>query len=297
MARRLTYEEVKSYIESKGCKLLSKKYVNGKTKLEIVCKCGKPFKRTMKNFKYNHVCLRCGSNALLYEDVKQHIESKGCKLISNEYINNETPLEIQCPCLNTYFVMYRDFKSKKRYKCPTCNKRQTQSYEDVRAFIESKGCQLISKEYINNSTPLDIMCKCGCPFKRKYNNFKDSKQYYCNKCTTQSKGEEKIIQILSENKVRYIYQHKFDNCKFKKVLTFDFFLPEYNILIEYDGRQHYEISEFFGGLDEFIRVKIRDTVKDMYCKENNIKLIRIPYWEYKNLKKHFTKILKENIKI
>ena len=49
--------------------------------------------------------------------------------------------------------------------------------------------------------------------------------------------------------------------------------------------QHYEIVEWFGGFDGFVDRKIRDTVKDIYCKENNIKLIRIPYWEMNNIEK------------
>ena len=63
-------------------------------------------------------------------------------------------------------------------------------------------------------------------------------------------------------------------------MPFDFYLPQYNICIEYDGEFHYKmIMEY----DEFINQKIRDTIKTVYCKENNIKLIRIPYWEFNNI--------------
>ena len=172
MARRFSYEEVKTYVQSKGVELVSTEYINGKIPLNFICKCGKPFKRNLKNFKYNNLCLRCGSNSLSYEEVKEYIESKGCKLISEEYVNNETELEVKCPCSKTYFVMFRDFKSKKRYKCPTCNKRPNYTYEEVKLFVEGKGCKLISKTYINNATKLDIVCKCGEPFKRRFNSFK-----------------------------------------------------------------------------------------------------------------------------
>ena len=62
-------------------------------------------------------------------------------------------------------------------------------------------------------------------------------------------------------------------------------MPKYNICIEYDGRQHFEIVKKFGGLEGFIDTKIRDTIKNTYCKKNNIKLIRIPYWDFDNIEK------------
>ena len=63
-------------------------------------------------------------------------------------------------------------------------------------------------------------------------------------------------------------------------MPFDFYLPQYNICIEYDGEFHYKMIM---GYDEFINQKIRDTIKTVYCKENNIKLIIIPYWEFNNI--------------
>ena len=63
------------------------------------------------------------------------------------------------------------------------------------------------------------------------------------------------------------------------------------VCIEYDGIQHFEPIERFGGKEEFSRTKIRDNIKTQYCKDNNIKLIRIPYWDFDNiemiLKKQF----------
>ena len=66
-------------------------------------------------------------------------------------------------------------------------------------------------------------------------------------------------------------------------LPFDFYLPDYNILIEFDGKQHYVIESFGKDLDTFISIKIRDTIKNIYCDKNNLNLIRIPYWEINNI--------------
>ena len=83
--------------------------------------------------------------------------------------------------------------------------------------------------------------------------------------------------------VKYKKQYKFKDCKFKRQLPFDFYLPDYNVLIEFDGLQHCVIKQYFGGYEGFVDTKIRDTIKNIYCKENNIKLIRISYNELKNI--------------
>jgi very-short-patch-repair endonuclease len=89
---------------------------------------------------------------------------------------------------------------------------------------------------------------------------------------------------------------KFDNCKGKRrVLSFDFYLPKQNMLIEYDGRQHFMPVNFYGCSDEkaqktYFDSKQNDAIKDKYCIENNIQLIRIPY-TIKNVEQY----LKNNI--
>lgn len=70
---------------------------------------------------------------------------------------------------------------------------------------------------------------------------------------------------------------------------FDFYLPDYNMFIEYDGSQHYEPTRYYGGNIEknneiLLETQRRDKIKNTYCKENNINLLRIPYWESKNIK-------------
>ena len=66
-------------------------------------------------------------------------------------------------------------------------------------------------------------------------------------------------------------------------LKFDFYLPDYNCCIEYDGKQHFEPIDYFGGKNGFIKTQERDDIKNQYCKNNDIKLIRIPYTDLKKL--------------
>lgn len=128
---------------------------------------------------------------------------------------------------------------------------------------------------------LETICPNGHIHKTSYHHFKEGRR--CPKCKTIFKGEEKIKEYLDKNNINYIEQHRFKDCKYKNTLAFDFYLPDYNCCIEYDGRQHYYISEYFGGQNGFIDTKIRDTIKNIYCDKNNIRLVRIPYWEFNNI--------------
>lgn len=68
------------------------------------------------------------------------------------------------------------------------------------------------------------------------------------------------------------------NIQVQKInLFFDFFIPEINCCIEYDGIKHFKPIDRFGGIEEFEKVKIKDKIKDEYCRKNNIHLIRINY--------------------
>lgn len=97
---------------------------------------------------------------------------------------------------------------------------------------------------------------------------------------TMSKGEKNISLFLKNNKIKFISQYKFSDCFFKSPnnpLRFDFYLPDYNICIEYNGEQHYKAIDWFGGLEKFEEQKRRDTIKKEYCKEKGIKLIEVAY--------------------
>ena len=98
----------------------------------------------------------------------------------------------------------------------------------------------------------------------------------CPRCN-ESRGEKQIAEWLDNHGVQYVPQKTFDDCKNKKLLPFDFYIPDKNICIEYDGKQHFEPIDFFGGEDGFEQCKYRDEVKNAYCKDNNINLLRIPY--------------------
>lgn len=107
----------------------------------------------------------------------------------------------------------------------------------------------------------------------------------CSHCK-ESKGEKQINDYLESNNLKFKRQFWFDDCRATLPLPFDFVVfneDEIICAIEYDGEQHYKVIPHFGGEVGLQERKNRDEIKTIYCKENNIPLIRIPYWEFDNI--------------
>ena len=77
--------------------------------------------------------------------------------------------------------------------------------------------------------------------------------------------------------IKFEREYKFEDCRNKNLLPFDFYLLDYNSCIEFDGSQHFKLNEFFGGAEGFKKIVKNDQIKNEYCKNNNIRLIRIRY--------------------
>lgn len=101
--------------------------------------------------------------------------------------------------------------------------------------------------------------------------------------STISRGERLISAELAKYGFTFEAQKRFKDLKYKGLLSFDFYLSELNAVIEFDGLQHFTAIHHFGGTAALEINKIRDTVKDTYCKANGIVMIRIRYDEYKKI--------------
>jgi transposase len=136
--------------------------------------------------------------------------------------------------------------------------------------------------------------KCGGIYKVTPDSFITDKSR-CVYCFS-SRGEAKIFDFLKKNKLNFMKEYKINGCENKKCLPFDFAVFDNNsniiALIEYDGEQHYKPIKYFGGIENYKRIKENDKIKDRFCKDNGIKLIRIPYWDYDSLEEKLEKEIK-----
>jgi len=120
----------------------------------------------------------------------------------------------------------------------------------------------------------------------------------CPYCKTKaiSNGERRIEQYLSTRSIEFSKQYKIKECKNVKMLKFDFAILSNGklfALVEFDGRQHYEPVKFYGGEETYNMVKQRDKIKSEYCKRNNVPLIRVPYYEFKNIESYLDEKLSQ----
>lgn len=297
-SKSFNYEYVKEYVlnNGKGTILLSKKYKNSSSKLEFKCKCGEIFETTFNKFKLRGKiqCNKCSNHKILdYNSVLEYINNNSnCKLISNEFKNIDSLLRFKCECGEVFERSFYNFKKYEK-RCPKCREKERSQiksldYKYVKEYIECRGAKLLSNNYVNAKTKLNIQCGCGRKFKADFDKIKSRDKVRCNVCSKKTSTKEFIIsQKLDKLGIKYIEQYKFNDCNYKRNLIFDFYIPSLNTCIEYDGEGHYEPFRFSKDkkamLNKLKETKIRDSIKTKYCKDNNIKLIRIPYFEFDNI--------------
>jgi very-short-patch-repair endonuclease len=181
----------------------------------------------------------------------------------------------------------------KGHKCIECSyeergKNCRNSFDYVENVINGiNGNKLLNKEDYVGSKVRNLKVLCG---KCKKHIFLVSFGDYCNvhvnqcrSCSSrESVGEKKIADYLDGCNIAYIREKKFDNCKDKRPLPFDFYIPKYNLVIEFDGQHHYYDV---WGKNHFDKTQRHDKIKNGFCEENNIHLLRIPYWDGHNVNK------------
>ena len=123
-------------------------------------------------------------------------------------------------------------------------------------------------------------CECGNECDVTIGNLKRGHTRSCG-CKHRSKWEDFIFNYLSSLKLKFEEQKRFKDCKNTKgsdMLPFDFYIPKYNLLIEYDGLHHFEPINGWGGEEKFVKTKENDNIKNKYCENNEIRLLRIPFY-------------------
>lgn len=260
-------------------------YKNNKTKVRILChRCNTEFDARPSTLCRGVGCPYCAGNKL--KSTQTFIDELSLVnkdvMVLGTYTGNKEKIRVKCNiCGNVWEAIPNALLCGRR--CPECfgNKRKTQE-----KFIAEMGEKhpdiIVIGQYINSRTKIECHCnKCNQNF---LSTPKSMLRLWtgCPRCND-STGEERIRSWLINNNFDYIQEYKFNDCKDKRALPFDFFIPSKCVTIEFDGKQHFAEYDRFGGAAALEINQRHDKIKTDYCNTHNIKLIRIPYWEFKNI--------------
>ena len=276
-------------------------YINTKTKSIIKCnRCGKTFLQAACKHLIGHGCPNCNSK-------QQHLDQRKTK----EQFVKEAQI-VHGDKYNYEVVQYMTGLTKIKI---FCNKCKEYFYQTPVAHLQGQGCpkcrivyqhekqKMPKAEFIKRAEQIHLNNMYDYS-EIKYQSARKKVKIKCNKCNQYfwqtpskhlsgqgcphcviSKGEVKIKDWLIQNKITFIKQCFFNDCKYKARLPFDFYLPDYNTCIEFQGQQHYTPVRFAKSqtlkeAEEALRInKIRDGIKKEYCKKNGIILLEIKYDE------------------
>lgn len=156
------------------------------------------------------------------------------------------------------------------------SKKTTEQFISEALMVHDGYYSYEETNYISDRDILTITCPKHGNFIQKANShLRGSGCKICNL----SKGEKAITKFLKNKKINFDIQKKFKGCKNTNELPFDFYIPSKRIAIEFDGEQHFQPLDFFGGIEAFEKLKQNDKIKNDYCEDNYINLIRIKYDE------------------
>jgi hypothetical protein len=198
-----------------------------------------------------------------------------------------------CDCGNEYIGLTDSLRSGRLQSCGCLRKEsaRTQAQKNIKSLVGEKfGLLTVIAQADSYRGHSAWECECECGNKVIVNSIelKNGDTLSCG-CLRSSFGEKIIENLLKENNIVYQKEYSFSNLVSENniPLRFDFAIFNNNkiqILIEYDGEQHYlDKANNFWKNDNLSQRKNRDELKNIYCKTHNIKLVRIPYWEKNNI--------------
>jgi hypothetical protein len=256
-------------------------YINNNTKVKIFCNEHGEFEQLPRTHLFGSGCRNCKFDSYrisLTKLLEQFKEIHGDKYDYSEVNYVSFNHKIKIKCLEHGIFEQTPNCHKKGYGCKKCKNKTLKQNFVIQQFKEIHGDLYDYSKviYKGKEEKVDISCKKHGIFNQTPHNHKKGKG--CPICK-ESKGEKYIRKWLIKNKIKFETQKTFDECIYKRNLKFDFYLPKYNICIEYNGIQHYQVlnNEFFGGEKKLKETLIRDEIKVEYCKENNIQLLIIRY--------------------
>lgn len=197
----------------------------------------------------------------------------------------------ECECGKTTIVNSNVLKKGHTKSCGCLNREVAAQKAKLqyKNLINKHFGRLTAIEYLGSDNKGSVLWKCVCECGN--DNFITTSHHLISGNTQscgclKSVGESKIAILLSENNIKFIQQQKFNDAIYadtKGQMRFDFYLPDYNRLIEFDGNQHYRASGGWNDENNLALVQQRDKLKNEYALAHSIPLVRIPYWERDNI--------------
>jgi hypothetical protein len=285
-------------------------YVSTHKKVQMLHNsCGHEYSVSPAKFLTGRRCPRCGristheKKTKTFEQVKQEIYDMvgdEFRIVGNYYGLKKKTAFYHKLCGREYQLTPRSFYNGSR--CTLCAmdafvEKLSKSHDEFKKEIWS----LVQEEYSLLSTYVGSHEKvtlrhnlCGKTFKMSPTKFLTGQR--CPKCR-ESKGERRVEECLYKLRADFEAQIRFEDCRNELPLPFDFGIYNDNTivgLIEYDGILHFEEKGFE---KSFRRIQLTDKIKNGYCEEKNIPLLRIPYWEFENVEKLIIDFLRDKIEI
>ena len=271
-------------------------YINARTHIKMRHnECGNVFNALPTNLLRKAGCMECKGRNISKAKTKTHDQflteflelSKGEYELLDKYEHGRKKVRVKHNlCGHTYKVRPQDFLSGRR--CPHCKyvKFGDERRKSDEAFRE-EVFELTGDEYVfleDYQTSFDKIevrhIKCGTTYEVAPTLFlKGRRCPHCSVYEKQSRGERTVEKYLSESNIHFKREYSFSDLRIEKKLRFDFAIfndeKELTALIEFDGRQHHEPVEVFGGLEGFKRTVYSDKLKNEYCRKNGIPLLRL----------------------
>jgi hypothetical protein len=289
MCKKCDIKNLQEFAENKNGRLLSIKYINNNTKMLWECLEGHQWKARWDSIKNaGQWCPYCAK--VVKPDISElqlFASNKNGRLLSIKYINANSKLLWECSEGHQWEASWNSVSSGNW--CWYCFGKIKYSIQELKKYAIDRNGKLISTEYINNNTKMLWECKEGHQWEARWDNIKNAGQW-CPECV--SFKTEKICKELLEQKlgIKFIKTNFiYTNSRYQ----WDGYNKENKIAFEYHGYQHYIFPNFFQKTKEaHEKAKQRDIDKVIYAKENNIKLIIIPYTEEKNLENYIINQIK-----
>lgn len=263
-------------------------YKNGKTYCRCLCSCGNEHITYVGNLTSGHTkSCGCQTYNLCWNGRRTNL----CGLVFGRltviemlygYKNNRTHCRCLCSCGGETIVDMQNLLAHRTSSCGCLEEESRYQREHYKDIIGEKfGMLTVIEKTDNKASNGGVIwkCKCDCGNVTCASSavLTSYKKTSCG-CSKYSNRENYIADILSEYKINYIPQARFSDCRNVYPLPFDFYLYDYNTIVEFDGQQHNEPVDFFGGEERFVKTLHNDAIKNDYCAKNNINLIRLPYY-------------------